>query len=479
MTEWKELRCSNVDFDLIYKFHTSNTGYSLFVTDLSCIYHEQLTRTEINERASITGCRIDPGQDEGQHEILVNKIRAALEAEPETKAIILHKNTDDLRLHLVAPLPPPLEPLEWVINLTKLAPEHLQSHLIEPLVLTASFRKRQIQDLIGQLHAKDHVISKLLDKLEASGTDLTAIFPGAAGLKLPKKDGNREAVANHVRGVRRFDQEVWTERSRFVLSKSSASPQDIVQELVTAELLPSRRFPETASTLQQWRQTAYDSQADERHAFLGTTRSRNQQRQNFNSSRVTSYARDTHEPDRLNTSPSPRPASNLPANIENQGSKEDVTIDDETTEDEDDETHVQVKDSQTVKTPLPVQETATALEPAIPKKNLGFIGGRSNVAPSPVSTEALPNSNTSPKRPMPLGVIGGRAASKSNVTLPASESVGEPRDVVNETQDREKVIARQAPQTFETEEQKASRRRDELKRSLEAKPKAPPKKRKF
>ena len=57
------------------------------------------------------------------------------------------------------------------------------------------------------LKDKDHVIQKLLDKLEEQGTELGQIFPQVAGKVGRKVD--RKKAEDKVRGIARFDVDTW------------------------------------------------------------------------------------------------------------------------------------------------------------------------------------------------------------------------------------------------------------------------------
>ena len=266
MAEWMSLQCSNVEVSLAYTFHASSSGYSLFVTDLSRIFHERRTAAEIVERASKTGCNIDPGQDESQFQVLLGKLYATLEGQDGTKATILPGSANDLRLHLQAPLPPPLVSFEWAFELSELEPEHLQAHLIKPLVSTASFHRQQTQTLVNQLHEKDRVISKLLDKLESSGIDITAVFPGLAGSHASRQDRGREAIARHVKGLARFDEYDWLQQSRTSLKSSQKSSQDAIHEITLVEHMPADHSPALPLVLRKQLERVQNTETDDKRS---------------------------------------------------------------------------------------------------------------------------------------------------------------------------------------------------------------------
>lgn len=154
---------------------------------------------------------IDPTEDAGQMRLLLGKIRGAIDGEKGTRRQLI-RNAEDhraLNLHLTTPLPGSLGDLTWTINLKPLPAASLQHHLIKPLMSRVYGQRKQLDDLIGQLNAKDHIISKLLDKLEGSGMEITSIFPGAAAVRGSKHSTSREQAAQQVQGLGVFDRKKW------------------------------------------------------------------------------------------------------------------------------------------------------------------------------------------------------------------------------------------------------------------------------
>ena len=161
----------------------------------------------------------------------------------------------------------------------------------------------------------------------------------------------------------------------------------------------------------------------------------------------------------------------------NAVNKKDETTDDETTEDEDEEHG------------SPMGATATVAEPhkedipessgtVPPMKKLGMIRGRKKITPEPAPVES-PDPKLPLKRKSTLGVIVGKGREADVVSSSTPESLNETRAGTHEMPDEIKTTAPDTPKQSETDEQKAARRRIELKRSLETKSKAPQKKRRF
>ena len=191
-----------------YTFHSS--GYTVVLTDLSRIFAETIERRELLGRALNENTSIDPTEDAKQFKIFLEKIKSALAGEAGTALLLLKPPTsEEIILRTVSSLPEPLGTLEWPIRLSLEPPERLATELVVPVFASLYNKALQLSELITYIHDKDHVISKLLDRLEQSGTDISTVFPGAAGVKSSKKATLRDQAARHVRGLGPFDAEQW------------------------------------------------------------------------------------------------------------------------------------------------------------------------------------------------------------------------------------------------------------------------------
>ncbi|RAL07518.1 uncharacterized protein BO97DRAFT_378376 [Aspergillus homomorphus CBS 101889] len=157
---------------------------------------------------------------------------------------------------------------------------------------------------------------------------------------------------------------------------------------------------------------------------------------------------------------------------------------------------------------------ASAPAPAPAKRGLGVIGGKKEQQPPPPPPSSTPQASEQPsdhlsksetkppKRIGQLGVIGGIARSSRHAMEPGSPKDAAPSVISEQDNDalkgvdtklellratrpvshepRSKMTPSTEPEIEETEQQRADRKREELKRQLEAKAKAPAKKkRKF
>ncbi|PKY06510.1 XLF-domain-containing protein [Aspergillus campestris IBT 28561] len=219
-TTWERLRLSNDEKTppLLYKFISTAYTYEIYMTDLTNVWAEQLSRQAILRRANDENTTIDPSEDVEQFGVLLQKIRDALHGEAGSSAALNHQSSgDSLELITYTELPAPLEPLKWTLRLSKESPSASTSQLLLPLVMAEADWEARQQALIEQLHKKDWVLGKLFDKIETMGIDLGTIFPGTSGLRTGRKGTTLSQAARYIKGVAPFDEQAWREE----ISKSS------------------------------------------------------------------------------------------------------------------------------------------------------------------------------------------------------------------------------------------------------------------
>ena len=155
----------------------------------------------------------------------------------------------------------------------------------------------------------------------------------------------------------------------------------------------------------------------------------------------------------------------------------DEANDGDTTEDESDENDVSASASRAAGKPPDESNVAPPSTAAPPRKQLGMIGGHKNVTPDPHLAKTSPIPTHLHSKKGALGVIRGRIKVAETPTSSNFISSEESTATINETKNY--AIAEDISVKSETEEDKAARRRKDLKRALEMKPKAPLKKRRF
>jgi hypothetical protein len=207
---WKHLRVANEKLPpLLINADLSSLGYIIKLTDLSRIWAETLSRDDVLTRARKRNCSIDPGEDDSQQKIFIDKLESALNQDGKTNLSISTTNDGRLKLHLEAPLPSPLPVFEWEVSLERSDDSKLGAELVSPLLRRAHTLNHRMELLIAELQAKDKVIAKITDRLETSGHDLAALFPGVSNVKLTRGTSQLEQLGRHIRGLGKFDEETW------------------------------------------------------------------------------------------------------------------------------------------------------------------------------------------------------------------------------------------------------------------------------
>ena len=204
---------------LISEAFTPNS-YAVQLTDLTHVWSESLDRGGILRRSREQSTSIDPSEGD-QLQIFLDKLKLGLAgAKDTTLALTITAAADrpSLVLDVTVKLPGGLVPLQWPIQLAAAPQAVMTSQLVVPLLRAQHVRMQEIAGLEEMLRNKDHVIQKLLDKLEAQGTELGQIFPQAAG-KAGGRKLDRKKAENRVKGLGQFDMNAWRkgrdhERSR-------------------------------------------------------------------------------------------------------------------------------------------------------------------------------------------------------------------------------------------------------------------------
>ncbi|PLB45647.1 XLF-domain-containing protein [Aspergillus steynii IBT 23096] len=236
-TKWQRLCPANQSDlpPLLFKYHLTSDGYELYMTDLTNVWSEHLSRHQILTRADESAATIDPSEDAEQYQMLLQKIGDAFHNEKDTHVTLDHKSpgTDTLRLTTSTKLPGPLRPLEWTLFLEKEPQSLLAQYMLFPLIKAEAGWESRQQNLMDQLKRKDWILGKLFDKLESVGVDLSTIFPGVSGLRTVRKGATLSQAAKHIRGVAPFDEHAWLDEQN-----QSSSDTNLAANLL-AELFPT------------------------------------------------------------------------------------------------------------------------------------------------------------------------------------------------------------------------------------------------
>ncbi|EGC46002.1 conserved hypothetical protein [Histoplasma capsulatum var. duboisii H88] len=212
MSKWSKLQLPSDSPapPLLYKYLTSKLGCEIYVTDLAHVWSQSLSRKEILKNASKYNTSIDPGEDEEQYFVFLQKISDALRGS-EGSSLLLTSDPGGEKLKLLTStkLPTPLVPLEWTFTLSQQPPNALAKHILLPILKGEANHEARILSLIGHVKQKDWTLNKLFDKIESSGVDLSMVFHGMGGVRLSRKESVYSQASQLIKGVAPFDENLW------------------------------------------------------------------------------------------------------------------------------------------------------------------------------------------------------------------------------------------------------------------------------
>ncbi|OAP56242.1 hypothetical protein AYL99_09421 [Fonsecaea erecta] len=196
---------------LFYSFSTKEQSLTLLLTDLISIWECSLDRYDILAAAARQQTSIDPSVSVDQFEVLLSKIRKSLRDGESNIIRDGRGNSQTLLLRTRIDLPRPLRPLEWTFTLEPQRASELAERILRPSLHEVFVSQNKINSLLGIIKEKDHIISRLLDRVGNSAVDLSLVFPGIAGFA-SRKGGHVSAAdaKKHVPGMASFDEKSWT-----------------------------------------------------------------------------------------------------------------------------------------------------------------------------------------------------------------------------------------------------------------------------
>ncbi|KAK3693352.1 XRCC4-like factor-domain-containing protein [Podospora appendiculata] len=183
----------------------SAESYTVHLTDLANVWVESMDRKPIIKRGLVEDTSIDPSDGPDQIRKILELLRAAFDNnDPDhsiTSLILAKGDSDDsLGVLVTCILPKPLRPFRWPMQLRKCPQSSLATELVLPLIQAHELRKREIEHLISALREKDGIITRLVDKLEATGTGLEHVFNSLSG----KRKVTRAAAEGRIKGLAPF-----------------------------------------------------------------------------------------------------------------------------------------------------------------------------------------------------------------------------------------------------------------------------------
>ncbi|OHX00057.1 C6 zinc finger domain-containing protein [Colletotrichum incanum] len=139
-----------------------------------------------------------------------------------------------------------MKPLEWPVYLQRCSQSELAAELVVPLAQAHSTGRRQVDFLKETIKQKDAIITKLLDKLEATGTRLENVFTVLSAKQKP----TRKMAEDKVKGLAPFRSEKWKSQ----LDADQKDMSSLVQDVFGADGLEYRRNVDVHDTasLDDW-----------------------------------------------------------------------------------------------------------------------------------------------------------------------------------------------------------------------------------
>ncbi|CAM1504423.1 Fc.00g020140.m01.CDS01 [Cosmosporella sp. VM-42] len=198
---------------LLVSFDIGTAEYTLHVTDLANMWTETLDRKAICIRGWSENTIIDPSDTVENMSKFLTSLKTALDpsqsGHDETNISLVPGSKSDtgddgLTLKITCQLPG-LPSLKWPMHLKKSPPSAVATGLVLPLVEAHLTRNREVESLVRLLSQKDAIMTKLLDKLEAVGTGLEHVFNPLSG----RKKVSRAAAADKVPGLAPFNRRHW------------------------------------------------------------------------------------------------------------------------------------------------------------------------------------------------------------------------------------------------------------------------------
>ncbi|KAJ5789751.1 uncharacterized protein N7518_006762 [Penicillium psychrosexuale] len=209
-SRWRRLHLSQQGIPpLLFQYTWTRQGYEIHITDLTYIWSERLSRKAITKRAEEDATTIDPGEDQEQLDVLLEKIGEALQKGNESAILSSGTQTNSLEIMTTTKLPSPLKPLKWSLKLSKEPLSSLTNTLLLPLLREEAEWESRQRLLLNQIKQKDYVLGKLFDKMETLGVDLGSVFPSAAGSRMSRKAITRSDAAKSVKGIAPFEEQTW------------------------------------------------------------------------------------------------------------------------------------------------------------------------------------------------------------------------------------------------------------------------------
>lgn len=239
---------------LLYSADFTAESYRVQVTDLANVWVENLDRKPIIKRGLVEDTSIDPTDGPDQLRKMIQLIRAAFDVNdpehPNTTLSIGREKDDTLLFTVTCVLPKPLKPFKWPMHLTKQPPAAIATQMVIPLVASYEARIREIDQLAAALREKDAVITRLVDKLEATGLGLERIFSALSG----KRRLDRATAERKIKGLAPFSEAEFRREAREAQVSEATDVSSLLDSIFGGEGLSCKvnEGLDTSSALSDW-----------------------------------------------------------------------------------------------------------------------------------------------------------------------------------------------------------------------------------
>ncbi|KAG6010056.1 hypothetical protein E4U21_000499 [Claviceps maximensis] len=514
---------------LLVSAYTGSSCYVVKISDMANIWSETLDRKAICMRAWSENTSIDPSDTPENMDKLLSCLKTALDptrdGHDSTSFSLSPATTGDageggLTIRVTCRLPG-LGPLRWPIHLRKQPSSAIATELVLPLIQAQSEKLGEVSSLMEVIKRKDAVITKISDKLETMGAGLEHVFTALSG----RKRVTRATAEDRVKGVGLFNEIQWKD-DLDTDAPGPSSVRDLVQGVFGERRLKLRNslgisespeldrwwhdFQSTAQFSQQKHAEAPFSNDGASSAPLQSTNLDNDD-DDFQTQSTPPYLKSTTATDHSNKTYAANttvkehqdlevPRSGSPSALSDRGrqpetkmtssilgvigaqkqplqpqhqspSPEGYTTKSSLDDDEETASEASENNDETASLPDSSQVSPlikhTALNPSQKKGGLGIIGGGppKQHSPNGVIEATITQDETHPK---PLGIIGG--------TLP--KPVHQEGDDCRGRSTQHNQMSSLAEKPRASSQERADRKREEIKRELKNKAASGPAKKK-
>lgn len=242
---------------LLVSIDIQATSYTIRLTDLAHIWIEEMERKAICMRGWSENTVVDPSDTPENMVQFLSHLRSALDtSQPghdQTSVDLSPASSSDtegggLTLRITCQLPG-LQPLKWPMHLKMASSSSsVATGLVLPLIEAQHSCMQQLDSLTNKLAQKDALLAKLLDKLEERGVGLDTVFTSLS----TKRKVTRAMAEEKIKGLSPFDKHQWEKEAK--TSQEDTDAYTLIQGVFGDKGLPCSMpaYPGDSPQLDQW-----------------------------------------------------------------------------------------------------------------------------------------------------------------------------------------------------------------------------------